>query len=96
MKHPDWTASASKSTAAYPPVFLRLLSVFLLFLILSGCSFFDDTYLVESDYPLPDRKESEASISRCPGLSAIYSRRTRSSPEAIACARLTRSAAILP
>ena len=60
MKHPDWTASASKSTAAYPPVFLRLLSVFLLSLILSGCSFFDDTYLVESDYPLPDRKESSS------------------------------------
>lgn len=30
----------------------------LLTLFLTGCSFFDDTYLIESDYPLPDRKDS--------------------------------------
>ena len=34
-----------------------LLILFLLSFCLSGCGFFDETYVVESDYPLPDRNE---------------------------------------
>ncbi len=60
MMLPDLTSPASRPSHALHPVFVRLLSVFLLSLVLSGCSFFDDTYLVESDYPLPDRKESSS------------------------------------
>ena len=37
----------------------RLLLLFLILsALLTGCSFFNDTYLVETDYPLPDRKDS--------------------------------------
>ena len=46
------------SFASHRPAFILLL--LLLSVFLTGCSFFDDTYLIESDYPLPDRKESSS------------------------------------
>ncbi len=57
MMHPDWT---SPVFAGRPTRRRLLFFVLLLSLLLSGCGFFDDTYLVESDYPLPDRKESSS------------------------------------
>ena len=35
-----------------------LLLLLIMAALLTGCSFFDETYLVESDFPLPDRKDS--------------------------------------
>ena len=46
------------SFASHRPALILLL--LLLSVFLTGCSFFDDTYLIESDYPLPDRKESSS------------------------------------
>ena len=53
QNHPD---PVRRPSASHRPVFILLL--LLLSLFLTGCSFFDDTYLIESDYTLPDRKDS--------------------------------------
>ena len=56
MKRQNQPRPVRGPSASHRPVFILLL--LLLSLFLTGCSFFDDTYLIESDYTLPDRKDS--------------------------------------
>ena len=56
MKRQKQSHPVSRRSSSQRPIYILLLLLISLFL--TGCSFFDDTYLIESDYTLPDRKES--------------------------------------